>query len=42
LFEPVEVALHAADDTGVAGDLAVPAAGLGVVTQRLLVGELGL
>ncbi len=42
LFEPVEVALQAGDDPGVAGDLPVPAAGFGVVTQRLLVGELGL
>ena len=39
--EPGEVALQAGDDAGVAGDLAVPAAGLGVVAEFDGVGELG-
>jgi hypothetical protein len=34
------VALEPGDDAGVASNLAVPAAGLGVLAHRLLVGEL--
>ena len=34
------MSLEAGDDAGVPRDLTVPAASLGVVAQRLLVGEL--
>ena len=41
-LEPLEVALDAGDDAGVAGDFGVPAAFGGVVAERGDVGELGL
>jgi hypothetical protein len=41
-FEPVEVVLEAGDDVGVPGDLAVPAASLGVLAEGDGVGELRL
>src|SRR6516162_11713625 len=40
--EALEVCLEAGDDTGVPGDLGVPAACGGVVAERGDVGELGL